>query len=487
MVDNHGIWTVEPSYGFATWDFNVQAIYRLHLPSNHADFGLPFVKFMRDNFNEETMFDSETGKYSAGVSQRTFLRYQFLDREYWHLPHKGKLDGPAKLLWACHSLYLHHLYTGDDSILSDLLRILDAGSQTIIDLLEEEDGKLVIPFGQSWECGTGRNPTGYLATLKWALSNAIRISEQISERVEKIDSWKSVLSALTGYPTGEEGFYHTEDMKPMPHRHWTHLMSIFPYDMLEDVDSEYENIGFKSLENFAHQSCGLDGEESQSFAPVAGIIMYAMYNQAGNIPKLADKFLHYRGGRAICVWPSTMYKEYGPVIETPLFFANALQECCLMTRKNGVHIFPAFPQGWKDVCFGNWLAGNGFIVSASRKNGAIEWIVIESRMDGSQVFYLDQPIDELCIDGEIEPKTASSFRVSMKRGQKIVIRRDEKVKVEAVPVSETYGESNPFGMNETYYGKRPHLSDLNFEPIQLDMKWDETYRRYFGENDVPPL
>lgn len=483
MIDNHGIWTVEPSYGFATWDYNVQSINRFQLGANHAELSRPFLRFMEDTFNEETMRDEETAAYRAGVSQRTFLRYLFLDTETWHIPHKGPQDGPAKLLWAAHTYAMHHWFLQDDALLDHLLLLVDAATETMINLLEEEDGRLVIPFGQSWECGKGKNPTGYLASLRWGLATAVDLAERLGRRTEKIGRWRDVLARLADYPTGPEGFWHTEELAPMPHRHWTHLMSLFPYDMLEGVDRAYRRIAYRSLEHFAHQSCGLDGTEGQSFAHIAAMIMYAMFADPAHIPRLADNYLHYRGGRAMNVSPTTMYKEYGPVVESPVFFANAVQECIVMTRSAGVHLFPALPDEWGNVLFHHWRCGGGFLVSGERRGGEVRWIEIESPDGGTATFHLPVTLRSMSVtgSGDVEPVDPYTVSVRARPGDHVTIARPDCSDPIVHPVLTHIGAPNPFGKNATYYALRPQLSDPKFRSLTLEMQWDDAYRRHAEE------
>ncbi|MFN2351326.1 MAG: hypothetical protein ABR497_05215, partial [Kiritimatiellia bacterium] len=86
MIDNHGIWSTEPVYAFSTWDFNVQATYRLHLTANLQEFGRPFLKFMDQSFNRDAMWSEEYGEYRAGMRQQNFLRYRFFDPQEWEHP-----------------------------------------------------------------------------------------------------------------------------------------------------------------------------------------------------------------------------------------------------------------------------------------------------------------------------------------------------------------------------------------------------------------
>lgn len=76
--------------------------------------------------------------------------------------------------------------------------------------------------------------------------------------------------------------------------------------------------------------------------------------------------------------PNTMYKESGPVIETPLAAAQTLNEMLLQSWGERVRVFPAMPSHWKDACFVQLAAEGGFRVSAARKDGATRWIEVTS-------------------------------------------------------------------------------------------------------------
>jgi hypothetical protein len=308
----------------------------------------------------------------------------------------------------------------------------------------------------------------------------MELAIRLGKRTEKVSRWRDVLARVAAYPTGPEGFRHTEELAPMPHRHWTHLMSLFPYDMLDDVDREYRDIAYRSLENFAYQSCGLDGREGQSFAHIAAIIMYAMFGDSSKIPQLADNYLHYRGGRAMNVSPTTMYKEYGPVLESPIFFANAVQECIVMTRKAMVRLFPALPEEWGDVVFDSWLCGGGFLVSGERRDGRVEWIAIRHPTGGTATFHVGANVSELDISGEasvavLDPETIT---VSAGAGEGVMLVRSGGTAPTVRTVANHRGEPNPFGKNGVYYSLRPQLADPEFQPLTLEMQWDDAFRRH---------
>lgn len=73
-----------------------------------------------------------------------------------------------------------------------------------------------------------------------------------------------------------------------------------------------------------------------------------------------------------------MYKEAGPVIETPLSGAQCIHDMLLQSWGGKIRIFPAVPDAWQDVAYSGLRTEGAFKVSASRKQGKTEFVHIKS-------------------------------------------------------------------------------------------------------------
>lgn len=82
------------------------------------------------------------------------------------------------------------------------------------------------------------------------------------------------------------------------------------------------------------------------------------------------------------IQPNTLYKESGPVIETPLSMAQSLQELSLQYWNGVLRIFPTIPSSWKDVSFDNFLTDSAFLVSAKYENGQTKEVTLTAQHDG---------------------------------------------------------------------------------------------------------
>ncbi len=471
MIDNHGVWSVEPVYGFATWDFNVQAIYRLHLKSNHLDLGIPFLSFMDRSFNKETMWNEEYGEFRAGIRQQTFLRYRFFDTKNWEHPENQPCDGPAKFLWGCHNYWLYYQYSMDTSLLKRLLPKLEGGINAIAANLEkEEDGKLHIPSGRNWENWTGKDPTGILAVFNWALSTAIYIGSKIDYDKDKIARWDSLQTNLVDYPTGkyqngETGFLLGENQVPLSHRHWTHMLMIFPFHTLNWEQESNRDLIKNSINYWSNISAGLNNEEPKAgFAVCASICLNASIGQTDKISDLFDIFLYKKSSRGPNVWANTMYREFGPVIETPLFFAASLQELLLQSYNGIIKIFPAIPEEWEDAVFYNYRAEGGFLISAKYKNKMTEFIKIKSLAGEKCILQTNLEAikcTSLNYSEKINKLDDNLYEIHLVKGDSILIfneyaNSDFIIK----PIKDQLGTKNLYGLNSSFFKKRDFMKGL---------------------------
>ncbi|MBT7842059.1 MAG: hypothetical protein HN742_09310, partial [Lentisphaerae bacterium] len=382
MIDNHGPWTTESRYGFSTWDMNVQAINRLHLPSNHAELGQPLMRFMDVNFTHERMLHGPSGELRAGVTHSAFLYLEDLQKETKETPAgTASCDSACKFLWACHNLWLQYRFTMDQALLVPLGDRLEGGINTFVAYcVPGDDGKLHVDDGYSWEACRGvPDPTCYIAVVEWAIQCRMKIDRLLGRDLDA--RWPELLDRLPPYPQGPEGYYLAVDHPPMPHRHWSHLMQIWPFHTVNWEQPQNREMIQKSVDHWVDLSAGPKAElPCAGFAVAAAIQLYAHMGQAEPIPELAEIYLHEWSKRGAMCWASTLYREMGPVIESPLLFADALLATMLQSWNGVIRVFPAWPDAWGDVVFHGLRAEGGFSVSAAREDGRVAWVAITSEV-----------------------------------------------------------------------------------------------------------
>lgn len=457
MIDNHGPWTTETRYGFSTWDMNVQAINRLHLPSNQPELGQPLLQFLQRNFTRKTMLDETSGELRAGMTHRAFLRVDDPHRPAAkHDLGTASCDSACKFLWACHNIWLQYRYTLDETILPWLADWLEGGINTFVAHAQEgEDGYLHVEHGYSWEAYRGPDPTCYIAVVEWAL----RCRQQIDRlRGESPASrWSDLAAKLPPYPSGPEGYYLAPGQAPVPHRHWSHLMQIWPFHTITWEQPEHRPMIQKSVDHWVDLSCGRRGEPPRAgFAQAAAIQLYARLGQSDPIPGLAEVFLRDWTVRGPCCWASTLYREMGPVIESPLLLADAILACLLQSWEGTIRVFPAWPTAWGDATFHQLRAEGGFLVSAKLAGGSVHWLAVHSEQGQPCEVQVELPDFQIAEGRANQVRQANGvLHLALSAGETILLQApDSEPPFSVQPVPAQAGRTNCFGLNERFLASR---------------------------------
>ena len=123
------------------------------------------------------------------------------------------------------------------------------------------------------------------------------------------------------------------------------------------------------------------------------------------------------------IQPNTLYKESGPVIETPLALAASLQEMSLQFWNGIVRVFPAIPSSWKNVSFSNFRTDGAFLISAKKEDGVTKKIEIFSEYGGIIKLLVDGELQNVEIkgNGKVISRQGSLYEISLPKGTKAVL------------------------------------------------------------------
>ena len=141
----------------------------------------------------------------------------------------------------------------------------------------------------------------------------------------------------------------------------------YPLYLINKEDAEEAALIEKSLNYWqskagAHQGYSLTGASSISSALGKG--------------NDALSYLNGLFGRFLSV--NTLYRESGPVIETPLSGVQSIHDMLLQSWGGKIRVFPAVPDAWQDVAYYDFRAEGAFSISASRQGGKTAFIEIKS-------------------------------------------------------------------------------------------------------------
>ncbi len=170
------------------------------------------------------------------------------------------------------------------------------------------------------------------------------------------------------------------------HRHFSHLMSVYPLGLLDyNRSPEEKTIITSSLEELKRLGAG--GWCGYSYAWLGALQARARNGEAA--AWALDNFI-----RGFCL-PNSFHvngdqsdqrrsDDHSRVftLEGNMGFAAALQEMLLQGHHGVLRIFPAVPAGWSDASFINLRTEGAFLVSAIREKGETRKVRILSEKGG---------------------------------------------------------------------------------------------------------
>ncbi|MDD9267152.1 glycoside hydrolase family 95-like protein [Paenibacillus sp. GCM10023248] len=364
LIDNQGPWLTSTPWPGVWFNMNVQMSYSPVYTANRLEIGESLVRSLDANRDHLVLNVPEACRHdSAGLGRSCSFDLR-ADVE----------DEVGNLTWICHCLWRHYRYAMDDDLLRDVLFPILRGSVNYYRHLLEEgvDGFLHLPATISPEYGSFMRTTvpdcHYdLALLRWGCETLLAICGRLGTGDPLIPQWEDILARLVPLPVDETGWMVGRDM-PLAygHRHFSHLLAVFPLHLIGGETEVERALIATSLRHWLAKEGDLRGFSMTGAASIAASIGWG-----DEALRLLQALLHI-------IKPNTMYKEAGPVIETPLAGAESIHDMLLQSWGGKLRVLPAVPEAWAELAYHDLRAEGAFLVSAVRKEGATQWIRVKS-------------------------------------------------------------------------------------------------------------
>lgn len=431
-IDLMGPWFAPTPWPAYWYNLNIELTYSPLYMANHLEMIKPLMTLIDKNY--QNLINNAPARYrynaaaiarSGGIDMISPLKvYASLDARY----SESELE-LGDLTWMLYYYWQYYNYSADTSVLKDLYPVLKRSINYYLDVMHKEaDGKWHLPatYSPEYPQGITRDCNYALSLFRWGCETLLKISPEDS----LADTWKDVLKNLTAYPSDSTGLRIGKDVAfSKPHRHYSHLLMIYPLHLLNwDQENERALIS-RSLDHW-HSLQGA----FQGYSFSGGASIYALMGKGDSaLDYLNTLFDHY-------VKPNTMYTESGPVIETPLSAAATIQELMLQCWNGKIRVFPAVPSAWKNIAFDDMRTEGDFLVSAVRKYGRTQWIKIKSLAGGPCNLITDmkgniQAQSKLPVG--VKKTGVDTYSLELKKGQSVIIFSDKKaLDIPAEPVGE---------------------------------------------------
>ncbi|KAA2254316.1 Tat pathway signal sequence domain protein [Solihabitans fulvus] len=441
-----GPW-LEPTPWPATWwNLNVQLEYWLIHGSNHLELDAVTRALGEHQDNLVGQLAEPYRGDSAGIPRTTDMNLLNGGGPY-PVGIPGQ-DTPTpevgNLTWALHNVWLSYRHTMDDRILRGVLFPLlrRAVNYYLHFLAPGPDGRLHLPATFSPEYGVNAPDCNYdLALLRWGCRTLIDSATLLRIADPLAAQWKRVLDTLVDYPVDANGFMIGAGVPfAKSHRHYSHLLSVYPLYEVTWEDPARRDLIDRSLRHWIGFEGALQG---YSFTGAASISAQALRGDdaAFYLGELLRRF----------VQPNTMYKESGPVIETPLSAAQSLHDMVCQSWGGVIRLFPAIPASWPDVAVRDFRTQGAFLLSASRSGGATRWLRVRSEAGAPCVLRPGIAGDLTVRDGRGRERRwrdlgGGTIEVELRRGEEAVVhRRGDRPDFELGPVPAN-GPAQPWGL-----------------------------------------
>lgn len=380
-----GVWTADngrlpPWKGDYHFDLNVQLCYLSYLKANHLSCGKSYIDFLLNNEKKAEKFARDF--YGAkGLCLPSVMDIKGNALGGWAM----YALSPTNQAWLCHGIMQYCDYSADDDLLlSRAYPYMKKYGEFLLSVLtEDKDGNLVLPLSSSPETHDNTlrswlkpNSNYDNAMLIRHFKNLFDIAERYDMTADK-EKWQSVLHKLQPLAVSNDNvlMLSQNEKQTHSHRHFSHLISIYPLELLQykGKNKEIIDASVKDLENLGSKEyCGY------SFAWLANL--YAVQKRGADAAETLTSFW-----RNFCL-PNVFhvngdYKKSGKSAITYRIFtlegnfcaADALQNMLMQCRGDQIELFPALPDKWQDISFDLLACGN-VRVSACMKNGALEVI-----------------------------------------------------------------------------------------------------------------
>ena len=386
MIDLMGPWsTAKTPWPGIWWNLNTQLVYSPVFTSNHLELAKPLFEALKNNTGNliknvpgEWQYDAAAIGRSSGYDLVSPFSHAFIIN--------GHVEA-GNLTWTLFYYYQYFLYSNDSSELkNEIYPLLKRSVKFIIHLLHKDDtGIYHLIKTHSPEYVDVEDANYTLSALRWGLRTLMSTDSLLKLNDSDHLHWREIFKNLVPYPVDETGFMIGKDRAlTSSHRHFSHLMMIYPYREISPDNPAEKVLIEKSIVHWQSMPKALAG-----YSYVGASSMYSLLGEGNQSYASLNKFI-IRHGEANC-----LYRESGPCSETPMAMANSLLEMLLQSKDKVIKVFPSIPDDWENVSFKDLRTEGALLVSANRRKGSTTFIRIKSEKGTTVFISTDIPVSQI--------------------------------------------------------------------------------------------
>jgi alpha-L-fucosidase 2 len=438
-ISLQAVWTADngqlpPWKGDFHHDLNTELSYWPAYSSNHTDLAEGFTNWL---WNRRETFRKYTGEYFrteginvpgvttlAGEPMGGWIQYSF---------------GPTVSAWLAHHFYLQWLYTADSVFLKERAYPWIKEVAVFLDQfsVRGDNGQRKFLISSSPEFNDNSRDAWFgemtnfdLALTRWSFEKAAELASVLGLQDER-NRWLGVLSEWPQLAVDEgsglmiaPGYPYAES-----HRHFSHLMSVYPLGLLDVSLSDNDSVIIEnSLRNLKMQ--GSDFWTGYSYSWLG--CLYARAGKGGEAAEALRIFaecfclpnsFHVNGDQSGTGRSRMTYRPF--TLEGNFAFAAAVQEMLLQYHRGTIEVFPAIPPDWEDVSFEKLRAPGAVLVSAKMRGGVVTEMTLFAEKGGD--ICLKNPFGNRGFSSTVRYKeTSAGYMFNVKPGDEIFLSAEVK-------------------------------------------------------------
>jgi hypothetical protein len=431
-LDLMGPWFRRTPWTMIWWNLNIQLAYWPQLTGNRPELGESLGELidhgaaaLADNAGEFKSDSAAVGRTS------TYDCVGPVGPELCNLP------------WTMHNYWLQYRYCMDDQMLRErIFPMLKRSINYYLHQLKQgADGKLHLPLGLSPEYPNQPTPNPDcnidLSLLRWGCQTLLESCERLKLADPQIPQWRATLANLTPYPQDTNGLMISASVPfAQSHRHFSHLLMIYPLYIMTPEQPENRELVVKSLKHWMSMPSALAGYSYTAAASIS-----ALMGEGDEASRYLNKLLDSK------IPPNTLYVEAGPCIETPLAAAASLNDMLLSSWGDRIRVFPGVPSAWPDVAIRDLRAQGAFLVSAAREHGQTVWVQVKS-LAGEPCRICPNLPGEVHATVPLKSAGNGVYELALKQGEEAILYTGERMPAcEIRPVAANPSRCNYFGQD----------------------------------------
>lgn len=346
---------------------------------------------------------------------------------------------PTVSCWLSQYFYWQWIYSGNTNFLKERAYPWVKAVATHIEsiTIKNKEGYWQLPISSSPEFFDNELKAWFLQTsnydvslIRWMLGTAIQMADTL-HLTKEAEHWKTFLSGwpeLALNPADSALLVAPGIPYSFSHRHFSHLMSIYPLQLIDwykgEKDQKIMQASLNELKKY-----GPSGWMGYSYAWLS--CLKAMNQDGEGAEKALDIFatafcspnsFHLNGDQSGKGYSGATYHPF--TLEGNFAFAKGVQLMLLQQHDGVNYIFPAVPDSWENVSFKRLRVPGAFLISAKKEKGHIAEVKIIS-LNGGKIKLSNPFIGEnIKIEGEKVSSVELHRRIltfSLQKGKEIIL------------------------------------------------------------------